>query len=58
MPWFWTDDLARLLTGSGVAESQVESWIRRPLAIRANGEPLAVAESLLSAEEDEPALAA
>ena len=59
MPWFWTDDLARLLTGRGYPSSQtIERWLRLPEGVRGEGEAEAVAERLLAEEEGEPHLAA
>jgi len=59
MPWFWTDDLARLLTDNGVAPSPaLEKWLRQPHAIRGEGEAAVIAERLLSEESEEPFLAA
>lgn len=59
MPWFWTDDLARLLTSNGHSDRAImERWLRQPQAVRGDGEAMAVAEQLLADEDDEPALAA
>ena len=34
MPWFWTDDLARVLVDSGrVSGERVQDWISTPVAI-------------------------
>jgi hypothetical protein len=59
MPWFWTDDLARLLTSNGHSDGAImERWLRQPQAVRGDGEAMTVAERLLADEDDEPALAA
>jgi hypothetical protein len=59
MPWFWTDDLARLLTGSGQAATPVlDRWLRRPEAVRREGEAAEVARRLLEEESEDPQLAA
>jgi hypothetical protein len=50
--WFWTDDLARALVDAGHEQSSVlEKWMNAPVAIRGDGDPLIVAESLLTADE-------
>jgi len=58
MPWYWTDDLARLLIDTGkVNERAVANWLSAPVAIRSDEEDsLAVATSLLpdDGEEAEP----
>ena len=58
MPWYWTDDLARLLIDAGkVAERAVANWLSAPVAIRSEQEDsLAVAASLLpdDGEDGEP----
>lgn len=52
--WYWTDDLARILTDSGKGSSATMTrWISAPVAIRGEGEALAVAEALLDEESDE-----
>ena len=57
--WYWTDDLARALAAAGHANtSTLTEWMNAPVAIRAAGEALEVAEALLDADEDDPALAA
>jgi hypothetical protein len=59
MTWYWTDDLARLLTESGRdCEKGTRRWISEPVAVRGQGEAIAVAEALLSEEGDESHLAA
>jgi hypothetical protein len=59
MTWYWTDDLARLLTESGHdAGDCTRRWISEPVAVRGDGEALAIAEALLSEEDDESHLAA
>jgi hypothetical protein len=59
MPWFWTDDLARLLTSNGHANGlTIERWLRHPQAVRGDGDAIAVAETLLADEDDEDHLAA
>ncbi len=42
MAWFWTDDLARLLIESGVADSSVSELLARPAAIAAADEAAAL----------------
>jgi hypothetical protein len=56
--WYWTDDLARLLEGTGSNEAVIRRWITEPVAIRGEGEAIAVAEALLADEGDEVLLAA
>jgi hypothetical protein len=56
MPWYWTDDLARLLVDKGRLPNQ--AWLQQPQAIRGEGEPLEMAEKLLAEEADEASLAA
>lgn len=52
--WYWTDDLARILTDSGkVAPIAMQRWIAEPVAVRGEGEAMAVAEALLEEESDE-----
>ena len=52
--WFWTDDLARILTDSGkVSLIAMHRWIAEPVAVRGEGEAMAVAEALLEEESDE-----
>jgi hypothetical protein len=59
MPWFWTDDLARLLTGEGQPDCPTfERWIRQPQAVRGEGDSATIALRLLAEESDEPSLAA
>ncbi len=57
MPWFWTDDLARLLAERGeVDASRTRRWSERPVAV-SGADALATARQLLAAvddEEDEP----
>ena len=56
--WYWTDDLARLLESTGRAEAVMQRWITEPVAVRGEGEAIAVAEALLADESDESHLAA
>ena len=56
--WYWTDDLARLLESAGRADAVIRRWITEPVAVRGQGEPIAVAEALLADESDEVLLAA
>lgn len=59
MTWYWTDDLARILTESGRDTGRgTLRWISEPIAVRGDGEALAVAEALLAEEGDESHLAA
>jgi hypothetical protein len=52
--WYWTDDLARILTDSGKGTpATMIRWTSAPVAIRGEGEALAVAEALLDEESDE-----
>jgi hypothetical protein len=52
--WYWTDDLARLLTDSGKAfPTAIQRWITSPVAVRGEGEAIAIAEALLDEESDE-----
>ena len=56
MPWYWTDDLARLLIDAGkVDERAVADWLSAPVAIRSEEEEdsLRVAASLLPDEGEE-----
>ncbi|MFO7294257.1 MAG: hypothetical protein FWJ92_06725 [Actinomycetes bacterium] len=55
MPWYWTDDLARLLIDAGkVDERAVADWLSAPVAIRSEEEDsLRVAASLLPDEGEE-----
>jgi hypothetical protein len=56
--WYWTDDLARLLEGAGRTDSTINRWITEPVAVRGEGDPIAIAEALLADESDESHLAA
>jgi hypothetical protein len=56
--WYWTDDLARLLVGTGRTDAVILRWINEPVAVRGEGEAIAVAEALLADESDEVLLAA
>lgn len=57
--WHWTDDLARLLADAGHPKTAVPlEWTAVPMAVRGDGEPLAVAEALLGADDEDPSLAA
>ncbi len=60
MPWYWTDDLARILIDTGkVSEQRVSSWLTAPMAIRSDdSDSETVADSLLDGEEGEPPTAA
>jgi hypothetical protein len=58
LKWFWTDDLGRLLEGVGRTETAIRRWIAEPVAVRGEGEALAIAEALLADEGDEAFLAA
>ncbi len=59
MPWFWTDDLARLLTSGGhPGNAIIDRWLRLPEGVQAEGEAAAVAKRLMAEEEEEPHLAA
>lgn len=52
--WYWTDDLARVLSDSGKGTSATMlRWIAAPVAVRGEGEALTVAETLLAEESDE-----
>jgi hypothetical protein len=52
--WYWTDDLARVLRAEGKTPSAtLQRWLSEPVAVRGEGEPLAVAEALLEEESDE-----
>lgn len=55
MPWYWTDDLARILIDAGkVDPAHATKWISAPVAIRRGEEDSeSVASSLLSEEEGE-----
>lgn len=57
--WHWTDDLARTLTAAGhPTNAALVEWMTSPVAVRGEGEPLAVAEALLSGDDEDPSLAA
>jgi hypothetical protein len=56
--WYWTDDLARLLENAGRTEAIIRRWITEPVAVRGEGEAMAVAEALLADDSDESFLAA
>jgi hypothetical protein len=56
--WYWTDDLARLLVGTGRTDAVILRGINEPVAVRGEGEAIAVAEALLADESDEVLLAA
>lgn len=57
--WHWTDDLARALAASGHPTNVAPlEWMTAPVAVRGEGEPLAVAEALLGADDEDPSLAA
>ena len=56
--WYWTDDLARILAGTGRNDPAIGRWLTEPVAIRGEGEALAVAEALLADEGEEVFLAA
>jgi hypothetical protein len=57
--WHWTDDLARVLADAGHPKTTVPlEWIAVPVAVRGDGEPLAVAEALLGTDDEDPSLAA
>ena len=57
--WHWTDDLARVLVDAGHPRSAaLVEWTAAPVAVRGDGEPLAVAEALLGADDEDPSLAA
>ena len=58
LKWYWTDDLGRLLEGAGRTEIAIRRWIAEPVAVRGEGEALAIAEALLADESDEAFLAA
>jgi len=52
--WYWTDDLARLLIDSGQGFPKVmQRWIASPVAVRGEGEAIAIAEALLDEESEE-----
>lgn len=55
MPWYWTDDLARILIDTGkVDPERARRWISAPVAIRsAEVDSETVASSLLSDEDGE-----
>lgn len=55
MPWFWTDDLAELLSAQAdISPETLIEWTRRPvgLAVPDGAEPLAVARSLLGVDNE------
>jgi hypothetical protein len=57
--WYWTDDLGRLLASEGRIDAvTLTRWLSGPVAVRGEGEPIQVAESLLADEADEVHLAA
>jgi hypothetical protein len=57
--WHWTDDLARVLTAAGhPPNASLLAWIASPVAVRGEGEPLAIAEALLADDDEDPLLAA
>ncbi len=56
--WYWTDDLARLLIDNGRTAAVIDRWVTEPVAVRGQGEAIAVAEALLADESDEVLLAA
>jgi hypothetical protein len=57
--WHWTDDLARVLTNAGhPTNAALLEWVTTPVAVRGEGEPLAVAEALLGSDDEDPSLAA
>ena len=56
--WYWTDDLARLLESSGRIHAAMDRWMTEPVAVKGQGEAIAVAEALLADESDEVLLAA
>lgn len=55
MPWYWTDDLARILIDTGkVAEQRVSTWLSAPIAIRSeDSDSRAVADALLVTDGEE-----
>ncbi len=58
MPWFWTDDLARLLVESGqVSGGQVQDWVQTPVAMAApeGSDPLEFALALAGLESSQVA---
>ena len=57
--WHWTDDLARVLADAGHPRSAaLLEWMATPVAVRGEGEALAVAEALLGGDDEDPSLAA
>lgn len=58
MPWYWTDDLARVLAAEGkLDEVTVTQMVATPVALRSEESTLeAAAQELL--QEDDPPLAA
>ena len=56
MPWFWTDDLARLLVEAGLAHAgDLAAWSTSPVAVRSDSDnALAVAEALVGEERAPP----
>ena len=56
--WYWTDDLARILAGTGRTHIVMDRWLTEPVAVRGQGEAIDVAEALLADESDEVLLAA
>ncbi len=57
--WHWTDDLARALADAGhPTNAALLEWMASPVAVRGEGEPLAVTEALLGADDEDPSLAA
>jgi hypothetical protein len=57
--WHWTDDLARILTAAGHPSSAaLLGWIATPVAVRGEGEALAIAQALLGDDDEDPLLAA
>jgi hypothetical protein len=58
MPWYWTDDLARLLIDEGRPDDhRLRHWVLHPVGVRREGEAREVAREMLD-EDEEPALAA
>lgn len=58
MPWYWTDDLARVLAAEGkLDQATVASMMASPVALRSEESTLEAAARELCGE-DEPPLAA
>lgn len=60
MPWYWTDDLARILIDNGrIDRSRVSGWLVAPVAVRSDEESAeVVAGTLLDEDDDGPSIQA